>query len=116
MLCYCPACTRRLAPAFPRRACHCPSSQPMPAAHLPLPPRCYAIAPEERAALCHKAASYCAKLLKRVDQCQAVLACSHLHWQPEKEVGGWAGEDILWAGEHIGSFLWVQGLLLYGLL
>ncbi|KAI7841140.1 hypothetical protein COHA_005110 [Chlorella ohadii] len=47
--------------------------------------RCYAIAPEERAALCHKAASYCAKLLKRVDQCQAVLACSHLHWQPEKE-------------------------------
>lgn len=68
----------------------------MPAAHLPVPPRCYAIAPEERAALCHKAASYCAKLLKRVDQCQAVLACSHLHWQPEKEVGGWAGEDILW--------------------
>lgn len=48
--------------------------------------RCYAIAPEERAALCHKAASYCAKLLKRADQCQAVLACSHLHWQAEKEV------------------------------
>ena len=46
---------------------------------------------EERAALAHKAASYCAKLLKRTDQCQAVLACSHLHWQPAKEVRAVAG-------------------------
>ena len=57
----------------------------------PNPTRCYAIAAEERAALAHKASSYCAKLLKRADQCQAVLACSHLHWQPQKEVRPGAG-------------------------
>jgi vacuolar protein sorting-associated protein 35 len=42
---------------------------------------------DERSALVSKAASYCAKLLRRTDQCQAVLACSHLYWQPEVEVG-----------------------------
>ncbi|KAL4440093.1 hypothetical protein ABPG75_003094 [Micractinium tetrahymenae] len=47
--------------------------------------RCYIFGPDERAALAHKASSYCAKLLKRTDQCQAVLACSHLYWQAEVE-------------------------------
>ena len=50
-------------------------------------------APEERAALAHKASGYCSKLLKRTDQCQAVLACSHLYWQPEAEVGGRVGRQ-----------------------
>jgi vacuolar protein sorting-associated protein 35 len=47
--------------------------------------RCYVFGAEERAALVHKASSYCAKLLRRTDQCQAVLAASHLYWQPEAE-------------------------------
>ncbi|KAL4854485.1 Vacuolar protein sorting-associated protein 35B [Chlorella vulgaris] len=47
--------------------------------------RCYVFGADERAALAHKASSYCAKLLKRTDQCQALLACSHLHWQPAIE-------------------------------
>ncbi|EFN52770.1 hypothetical protein CHLNCDRAFT_54198 [Chlorella variabilis] len=46
---------------------------------------CYVFGGDERAALAHKASSYCAKLLKRTDQCQAVLACSHLYWQPQVE-------------------------------
>ena len=46
---------------------------------------CYVFGPEERGALAHKAAAYCAKLLRRTDQCLAALACSHLHWQPERE-------------------------------
>lgn len=37
---------------------------------------------DDRAALAHKATGYSAKLLKRGDQCRAVLACSHLYWQP----------------------------------
>ncbi|PSC73631.1 vacuolar sorting-associated 35B-like [Micractinium conductrix] len=44
--------------------------------------RCYIFSGEERAALAHKASSYCSKLLKRTDQCSAVLAAAHLHWQP----------------------------------
>ncbi|KAL4438691.1 hypothetical protein ABPG77_006295 [Micractinium sp. CCAP 211/92] len=47
--------------------------------------RCYIFGPDERAALVHKASTYCAKLLKRTDQCQAVLSCSHLYWQAEAE-------------------------------
>ena len=38
-------------------------------------------APDERAALAHKAASYSVKLLRRGDQCLALLAASHLYWQ-----------------------------------
>ena len=48
--------------------------------------RCYVFGGDERAALAHKASSYCAKLLRRTDQCQAVLAASHLYWQPQLEV------------------------------
>ena len=60
-------------------------------------------APEERAALAHKASAYCSKLLKRTDQCQAVLACSHLYWQPEAEVGGRVpvgGEGVVGRGSR----------------
>lgn len=45
--------------------------------------RCRVFGGDNREALAHKASSYCAKLLKRYDQCLAVLACSHLHWQEE---------------------------------
>ncbi len=38
---------------------------------------------ESRSALAHKATGFSAKLLKRGDQCRAVLACSHLYWQPQ---------------------------------
>ena len=38
---------------------------------------------DNRGALVHKALSYCSKLLKRRDQCVAVLACAHLSWQEE---------------------------------
>jgi vacuolar protein sorting-associated protein 35 len=41
---------------------------------------------DNREALAHKAGTYCAKLLKRPDQCLAVLSCSHLHWQEQAEV------------------------------
>lgn len=37
---------------------------------------------DNRAALAHKATGFSAKLLKRGDQCRAILACSHLYWQP----------------------------------
>lgn len=36
-------------------------------------------------ALAHKATGFSAKLLRRGDQCRAVLACAHLFWQPEDE-------------------------------
>ena len=36
---------------------------------------------ESRSTLVHKATGYSAKLLRKADQCRAVLACSHLHWQ-----------------------------------
>ena len=43
--------------------------------------RCQVFGRDNRDALVHKATSYCSKLLKRTDQCLAVLACAHLHWQ-----------------------------------
>ena len=43
--------------------------------------RCRIFPPEPRATLVHKATGYSAKLLRKADQCRAVLACSHLHWQ-----------------------------------
>jgi vacuolar protein sorting-associated protein 35 len=46
--------------------------------------RCRIFPREPRATLVHKATGYSAKLLRKADQCRAVLACSHLHWQ----VGG----------------------------
>ena len=36
---------------------------------------------EARAALVAKTTGYAARLLRRADQCRAVLACSHMHWQ-----------------------------------
>ena len=36
---------------------------------------------ESRAALVAKTTAYAARLLRRADQCRAVLACSHMHWQ-----------------------------------
>lgn len=70
---------------------HHPTLAAHPRRHAHPQHRCYAIAPEERAALAHKAASYCAKLLKRTDQAAAVLACSHLYWQQQREVHGVGG-------------------------
>ena len=43
--------------------------------------RCRVFPPEPRATLVHKATGYSAKLLRKADQCRAVLACSHLFWQ-----------------------------------
>lgn len=40
---------------------------------------------DSRAALVHKASGYCAKLLKKTDQCLAVLAVSHLYWQQQND-------------------------------
>ena len=42
---------------------------------------CRIFSAESRSTLVHKATGYSAKLLRRGDQCRAVLACSHLHWQ-----------------------------------
>ena len=44
---------------------------------------CRVFGPDSRGALAHKATGFSAKLLRRGDQCRAVLACSHLFWQPE---------------------------------
>ena len=43
--------------------------------------RCRIFPAEPRATLVHKATGYSAKLLRKADQCRAVLACSHLFWQ-----------------------------------
>lgn len=42
---------------------------------------CHIFEEENRDTLAHKASSYCSKLLRRKDQCLAVLACSHIFWQ-----------------------------------
>ena len=42
---------------------------------------CRIFSAESRSTLVHKATGYSAKLLRKGDQCRAVLACSHLHWQ-----------------------------------
>ena len=43
--------------------------------------RCRIFPSEPRTTLVHKATGYSAKLLRKADQCRAVLACSHLFWQ-----------------------------------
>ena len=48
-------------------------------------------------ALAHKATGFSAKLLKRGDQCRAVLACAHLFWQAQD--GGGGGESAEAAAE-----------------
>lgn len=45
--------------------------------------RCRVLDADARGALVHKAAGYCSKLLRRADQCLAVLAVSHLYYQEE---------------------------------
>lgn len=47
--------------------------------------KCHIFDEDNRSSLAHKAASYCSKLLKRKDQCLAVLTCSHVYWQEEGE-------------------------------
>jgi len=47
--------------------------------------RCRVFTEDNRGALVHKAMSYCSKLLKRTDQCLAVLSCAHLYWQQHDE-------------------------------
>lgn len=42
---------------------------------------CRVFGPDNRGALAHKATGFSAKLLRKGDQCRAVLACSHLFWQ-----------------------------------
>ena len=48
--------------------------------------RCRIFPAEPRATLVHKATGYSAKLLRKADQCRAVLACSHLFWQVRTSV------------------------------
>ena len=45
---------------------------------------CRVFSAESRSTLVHKATGYSAKLLRKADQCRAVLACSHLHWQASR--------------------------------
>ena len=45
---------------------------------------CRIFSAESRSTLVHKATGYSAKLLRKGDQCRAVLACSHLHWQARR--------------------------------
>jgi vacuolar protein sorting-associated protein 35 len=49
--------------------------------------RCRVFTQDNRGALVHKAMSYCSKLLKRSDQCLAVLSCAHLYWQEAERKG-----------------------------
>jgi Vacuolar protein sorting-associated protein 35 len=57
-------------------------------------------------ALAHKATGFSAKLLKRGDQCRAVLACAHLFWQA---ADGGGGESAAAAAEVRGCQLpWQQ--------
>jgi vacuolar protein sorting-associated protein 35 len=61
--------------------------------------RCRVFTQDNRGALVHKAMSYCSKLLKRTDQCLAVLSCAHLYWQEkgekvEEKSGEKGGEDV----------------------
>lgn len=49
-----------------------------------------ALAGDSRSMLAFKTASYCSKLLRRKDQCRAILACCHMYWQEhgDKSSGG----------------------------
>ncbi|KAK8623275.1 hypothetical protein V6N13_118163 [Hibiscus sabdariffa] len=49
---------------------------------------------ENRDTLTHKATGYSARLLKKVDQCRAVYACSHLFWVDDQD-GIKDGERVL---------------------
>lgn len=50
---------------------------------------CRVFSPDSRSTLVHKATGYSAKLLRKADQCRAVLACSHLHWQARRLELSW---------------------------
>ncbi|CAL5218743.1 g459 [Coccomyxa viridis] len=58
---------------------------------------CRVFSPDSRSTLVHKATGYSAKLLRKADQCRAVLACSHLHWQDNHTEGdqGWNTDDAV---------------------
>ncbi|KAI8109445.1 hypothetical protein M9434_000727 [Picochlorum sp. BPE23] len=47
--------------------------------------KCGALAGDSRRMLAFKATSYCSKLLRRKDQCRAILACCHIYWQEKDE-------------------------------
>jgi vacuolar protein sorting-associated protein 35 len=47
--------------------------------------KCGALAGDSRHMLAFKATSYCSKLLRRKDQCRAILACCHIYWQERGE-------------------------------
>mmetsp|Transcript_33662 Transcript_33662/g.79874 ORF Transcript_33662/g.79874 Transcript_33662/m.79874 type:complete len:844 (+) Transcript_33662:247-2778(+) len=49
--------------------------------------RCYVFGRVNRETLVSKATAYSAKLLRKVDQCRALCACAHLHWQAERPAG-----------------------------
>lgn len=61
--------------------------------------RCRVFGADNRAALAHKCSGYCAKLLRRPDQCRAVLSSSHLHWQQQgdEQDAAEAGAQALFA-------------------
>lgn len=46
---------------------------------------CHIFEDDNRATLSHKTRSYCSKLLRRKDQCRAVLSCSHIYWQQKED-------------------------------
>lgn len=52
-------------------------------------------------ALAHKATGFSAKLLKRGDQCRAVLACAHLFWQAADGGGGGGGGESAEAAAEV---------------
>lgn len=60
--------------------------------------QCHVFDSDNRTALVHKASAYCARLLRRADQCMAMLACAHLYWQ-EKEDGKESSAEESTAGE-----------------
>jgi len=48
---------------------------------------CHVFEDDNRATLSYKTRSYCSKLLRRKDQCRAVLSCSHIFWQQKEGEG-----------------------------
>eukprot|EP00898_Chlorokybus_atmophyticus_P001468 jgi/Chlat1/2321/Chrsp17S02605 len=55
---------------------------------------CYVFGPDERGTLVHKATAYSARLLRKPDQCRAILACSHLFWSDHPK-GVKDGDSVL---------------------
>ena len=49
--------------------------------------RASSLAPDSRDALAHKLGACAGRLLRRADQCRALLAAARVHWQPERKAG-----------------------------